>query len=381
MEASRYNRRNWLKVNSLALASLALPLCSAARLDQPLPSIPNHLLSTKGIRLVANENPYGPSKKAVQAIIESAHLGNRYQIPLRDALKEAIAKKENLKPENILIGAGSSEILGIIGHKYVHNKGSLLTSENTFPMMVGFMKNLGVETTEIPIDKNYRFDLTGIQNAVSEQTGLVYMCNPNNPTGTMVNTQKLERFCKEVAVTTPVFVDEAYIEYTIGGRKNSMAHLINDFPYVFISRTFSKIYGLAGMRIGYALAHEDVIADLKRYHSGFEISVSASGLSAALASINDNDFLDMSLNKNNAVKAYFYKSLDELNIPYAQSETNFVFFPLNKFRTNSDDFATAFKDQKIQIRPFPRKNPQWARITLGTWEEMEQVVSLLESLV
>lgn len=372
------SRRNWLK--SSALASLAIPFTGMAAV--PKNRSPNPFFhDTQLIRLNANENPYGPSEKAKLAIIESLSLGNRYQIDLREQLKAAIAKKEGLSPENVMLGAGSSEILGIVGVWAGAEKKTILSADRTFPIMMNLAENMGVNWQKTPLDKAHRFDLAAIKKAIRKDTGLVYICNPNNPTSTMLKKEELSNFCQSVSKSHPVFVDEAYIEYTPSGTQNSMAYLIKDNPNIFVARTFSKLYGLAGMRIGYALGHVDRISELKKYHSGYEISISSSGLSAALASLGDDDFLDFSLKKNEETKQLFYKKLKTWDVPYADSVTSFVYFPVDKFISKGQDFGQAFFDHQINCRPFPKEAPKWCRMTMGTTAEMEKALTVLEQLI
>lgn len=372
------SRRNWLK--SSALASLAIPFTGMAAMPRKINPNP-FFKETQLIRLNANENPYGPSEKAKLAIVESLSLGNRYQIDLRGQVKAAIAQKEGLSPENVLLGAGSTEILGIVGVWAGSQKKTILSADRTFTMMMNYAERLGGKWQKIPLDSAHRFDLTAIKKALQKDTGLVYICNPNNPTSTMVKTTDLEDFCQSVSKSHPVFIDEAYIEYTPGDTKNSMVHLVKDNPNIFVARTFSKLYGLAGLRIGYALGHADRIRELKNYHSGHELSVSSSGLCAALVSLEDTDFLDFSRQKNEQTKQLFYKKLKAWDVPYADSVTSFVYFPVDKFISKGQDFGQAFLEDGINCRPFPKKAPKWCRMTMGTNQEMEKAMGVLEKLM
>lgn len=367
----RHSRRQWIR-NGI-LAASALPFTPIASFAQKNIVVFAH---TEVIELNANENPYGPSEKARLAIIDSLHRGNRYPMEWRAELKAAIAVKEGVEPENVLLGAGSSEILGIIALRYGRAGGNIVAADRTFPILMQNAEQLGTTWKKVPLDTAHRHDMRAMEKAVDSDTRLLYFCNPNNPTGTVVKKEELVDFCKKMTSRVPVLVDEAYIEYTIGGTQNSVATHVANNPNLMVARTFSKLYGLAGMRIGYLLAHADTIADLKKYHSSFEMSVSSAGMQAALASLNDNLFIKNSREKTNAAKTYFCQQLDKWDVAYADSTTSFVYFPVAKFYQKGH-LGNALQAAKIDCRP----QPKWCRMTIGTMAEMQQVVRVMEQLV
>ncbi len=370
------SRRRWLQ--SGALASLALPFSSWTS-SSPQVGQAWDYGDPNMIRLHANENPYGPSEKAKLAIVEALSLGNRYQHDLRDRLKKAIADREGLKPENVLIGAGSMEILRHVGTHFGMKKGRVLSADMTYRTLPRYVEHLGGVWQKVPLDSEHRYDLEGMEKALSEAVDLIYVVNPNNPTGTTLATDQLKAFCKQNASQHHMMIDEAYIEYLPGGTQHTMAGLVRDYPQLMVSRTFSKFYGLAGMRVGYLLGHQDLIATM-REHSTYELSVSASSMAAALATLEDTAFHELTKAKNDEGNAKFSARLREWGIPYAPSHTSFVLFQIDEFIKGGADLGQSFEDAGIVCRPFPRNAPQWCRMTIGREAEMKQVVKVLEGL-
>lgn len=372
------SRRNWLRNTALAAGTLPFVKVSAFAKNGICTSNFPH---TQVIELNANENPYGPSERARLAIMESLSRGNRYPIEWRAELKAAIAKKEGLQPENVMLGAGSSEILGIAATRFGRAGGNIVAVDQVFSSLMKNAAHLGTTWKKTALDQDFRHDFKAFEKAIDRKTELVYFCNPNNPTSTMVKHDDLVNFCNKVSPTTPIFVDEAYIEYTPEGTKNSVAELVKENQNIIIARTFSKLYGLAGMRIGYALAHTATIKELQKYHSGYELSVSSAGMKAALASLNDTAFVDYSRQKNDETRQYFCSQLDKWDVGYAESVTSFVFFPVERFQQKNNHLGKAFLQEGIACRPFPLDAPKWCRMTLGTMEEMEKVVHVMKALV
>ena len=210
----------------------------------------NH--SSKGfgdrpVRLTSNENPYGFSPKAKQAILDYVELGNQYANGEKvTKLEKMIADREGLKSENVILGSGSGEVLCMAGVAYGWQDGEIITPDLTFPMIFRYAENFGAKIQEVPLNEKYKHDLEAMEKRVSGKTSLVYVCNPNNLRGTILPQKSVRDFCEEVSNKTTVFVDEAYLEYTDDYPGNSMVELVKQDKDVIVSRTFSKIYGMAG---------------------------------------------------------------------------------------------------------------------------------------
>ncbi len=376
---ARYlSRRKWLK--STALASLTLPIINSISTDLISDKVVN-LKDKNKIRISSNENPYGPSERAKAAIVDSLTVGNRYPRALRETLKEAIAKQEDLTADHVLLSAGSTEILKLLGDWLVQKNGNYLTVNNTFPILMMCTKSHGVQWQKVDLDEKFRIDLNRLDTALDDKIDAIYLCNPNNPTGTTLPSSALANFCKKLKPNQIAIIDEAYIEYTEGGIKKSMAKLIQQYPNVLVIRTFSKIYGLAGMRIGYALGDPSLISELKSKYIISESCVSSAGLAAAIASLQDPSFVTSSYNKNKKTRQFIMNQFDKWGIPYASSQANFIYYPIDKFEKKGGSFRTAMIKNNILCPPFKNDKSNYSRMTIGTQEEMETVISVLENLI
>jgi len=245
--ATSISRRAWLQRSAMAAAVLPI--------SRWYPSSDDflHVQRTDPgkIRLNSNENPYGPSDVARKAIIDSLMEANRYPWEYINILKEEIAVLEGYPSDHILITAGSTELLGLAGLTFGINGGEILACHPTFDVLPAYAAKIGCTWARTPLTENHQYDLGALSNAASLNTKLIFICNPNNPTGLELPYDDLKYFCEFHAMKYPVYIDEAYIELSPNGRKNSMAGLVEKLPYLIVGRTFSKVHGLAGMRVGY----------------------------------------------------------------------------------------------------------------------------------
>ena len=365
------SRRKWLR-NSL-LASSALMMTNG----KPLlgnPSVLNSMDSNGLIRLNWNENPFGPSPKALTAINEAVKHSNRYPDAMINELKEMLADEYGLRKNNLLITAGSTEVLSLLGQHAGLMKGEILTPYPSFPTMLRFGETCGASIKKVNLTADHKIDLKAVQKAISNQTKLIFICNPNNPTSTEVDNEALIDFCKRVPSDILVCVDEAYIEYSMNGVKGSMAPLINELPNLIICRTFSKAYGLAGLRIGYAISHADNIIAMAARHPGWELSTGVAPVAAALASYKDNDFLDMCISKNEEGRQIVYNAMDQWGIGYSHSSTNFIYVESARFQNN---VVTNLRKENVLITKWPDMKNH-IRISIGKPKEMQIFVKSIE---
>ena len=235
------SRRNWLKATALTGTALAF---SSGCLS-PLTDAQTKLGKTP-VRLTSNENPYGFSPKAKQAILDSVEMGNQYAYREKvGVLEKMIADREGLNPENVILGSGSGEVLCMAGAAYGWDNGELVTPDLTFTMIFRYAQHFNAKINKVPLNDKLELNLIEMEKRVSDKTSLTYVCNPNNPTGTMLPKNQVKDFCETVSKRSNVFVDEAYLEYTNDFPRNSMVELIKQDKNVIVSRTFSTIYGLA----------------------------------------------------------------------------------------------------------------------------------------
>jgi len=368
------NRRQWLKTSTLAFVGLMAGTGFIGCREQP--SAP--LSDSEGdtfIRIDSNESPYGISKAAREAITSSMGQSNRYPHLHYPELEELIAERENVTPDHIMLGAGSTEIMTTLIH-LSKTKGEILIADPTYFDFVYYAVKSDCPLNKVPLNDNFEHDVDAMQNQLRSQTALVYICNPNNPTGSITPKDKLFSFCDQASQRALVVVDEAYHEYVEDPAYTSMIELVREGKNVIITRTFSKIFGLAGLRIGYGMAQPETIKELKKMERNFA-SISWLSLKAAIASYQDRSFLQYVREKNEEVKLYLYEELKRLGYPHVLSHTNFVLF-----KTSQDALTMVeeFKKRHILVRAFEINRDHWIRVSLGTYEEMETFVSALEEI-
>ncbi len=359
------DRRHWLKTmgltGSLALVGnydlLGKNLASNAKYP------PRSLESP--IRLSSNENPFGPSEKVRQAIIDSFDIACRYPYSYSNSLFEAIAKKEGVSTDHIVVTGGSTEGLRITGLTYGIGGGEVITADPTFKALLTYAEKFGAHIHRVPLDDAQTHNLEAMAQRITSATRLIFVCNPNNPTGTLLKADKLKDFCQSASKKAVVFCDEAYIDFVEDPGFESMVQLVRKGENVIVSKTFSKVYGLAGIRIGYLVARPDIAARLRGNLAAF---TNVLALRAAEAALNDDDFYQFSLAKNKEAKQRIYAVLDALNLEYVKSHTNFIFF-----KTGRDirGLIADMRAQGVEIgRPFPPLT-DWCRISTGTLEEVD----------
>jgi len=367
-------RRQWLLQTGAVAAGLALGR-GAARADwaisPPHPSVDGEVRA----RLNSNENPYGPSERARRAMTEAFNEGCRYPWLHYKALEEMIAKKEGLSPDQVVLGAGSHEILRMAGMAYGLGGGEVLTAHPTFEGLENYADTIGAYVHRVPLRDNFELDLEAMDRRITQAIRLVFVCNPNNPTGTIVPGDRLRAFCQAVARRAVVLVDEAYHDYVEAPEYSSMLDLVREGHNVIVSRTFSKIHGLAGLRIGYGLARSDLASRLRQFRSGHSVNIL--GLRAAIASYQDAEFQAFSRRKNAEARSYLYQALEGLGYRYLPSHTNFVFFRIGQ---DVQAFREAMEKRGVLVgRPFP-PYMDWCRVSTGTMDEMKSFAAALREI-
>ena len=366
------NRRKWLQQIGIVTAGLGIAQFKT------FASPTTNLLAfappdDSPIRLSSNENPYGPSPLARTAMTESINNSNRYNWNTSGNLISALAKKNNVTDDNILIGAGSTEILDLIVQYFAFQKGSFIVANPSYTSWAKTAEKLGLKKISVPLTKDKQHDLTAMLAAITADTKLIYVCNPNNPTGTICESAALISFIQEATKKVTVMVDEAYLDFT---DQPSVSNLVTDNKNLIVVKTFSKIYGLAGARIGYAIAHKDTINhfadDLQTWANG---SVSVVSRAGAIASLTDNDFVSQCYSKNEAARKYTIEQLTQLNITCIPSHTNFIYFSLTNYKK---DFLALLKRNNIQGTYIYEEDGKWTRITVGTMDEMQKFITAIK---
>ena len=368
---STLNRRQWLQRSLLAGTGLMFTAQGPiwAKALQGINN-PDHPL----LKLNWNENPLGPPSSAVQAVIQGITEANRYPDPKIDALKVSIAQRNGLKKDQVMISAGSTELLSLLGQHVGLQKGEILTPWPSFPTLIRFGELCGAKIKKVDLGTHGIIDLNAIKENITATTTLVFICNPNNPTSTELPADDLIQFLKDVPETVLVCVDEAYLEYTQNGKDSSVVKLVDQLPNLIICRTFSKAYGLAGLRIGYALSQKQNIDALRTRHLGFEISAGLAPVLGAQASLDDEEFLTKCVTENQKGREILYAAFNNWGVDHYKSATNFVYAKSNRF---DPQVVVKLREENILISQWPDIMTGHLRVSIGKSEEMEQFVASL----
>ncbi|HKB91909.1 MAG TPA: histidinol-phosphate transaminase [Opitutaceae bacterium] len=356
------DRRQWLKTAGAALAGVALT--SQVSKLRAQHEVDKSAARAEPIKINGNENPFGPSPAAIAAIMQTVDISCRYPFKEAQALTKLISEKEGVPQDYIVLGVGSGEILDTTGIHYGLAKGEIVTAQPGYLQLINVAERFGGKAVWVPLDKELKHDLSAMASKVSDKTTLVYVCNPNNPSGTIVNAAELREFIKSVSPKAPVFVDEAYLDCADDYAGNTMVDMVRKGHNVVVARTFSKIHGMAGLRIGYGIMQPKIAKEIKAYSTG---SVNMLGVVAASASLQDKAFIDECRKKIKAGRDALVAVAKELNKPYAVPQGNFVFI---KTGMNIKDFSEKMKAENVLVgRPFPPML-DWCRISIGLPEEM-----------
>lgn len=378
---SNMNRRKWLKSGALLTGGLSLLPGAWNKLSAFSPTPSDENFNTCNIdqqialnappelkaRLFANENPFGPGDKAKKALSEALAISYMYPFMNVRQLGMKICATENVKEMNLMMAPGSSPIILAAAMHFAKGGGNLLTSETSYDDLPGKFKRFGGKIIEVPLTADYKLDLDAMEKKIDGNTALIYICNPNNPTATVLDPDKLRSFCERVSAKVPIFVDEAYIDYLDDPKGYSMMDCVRKGSNMIIARTFSKLHGFAGLRVGYGIGQPNMIDKLDQYAQG-DMSISATSASAALASYDDAEYLKGALQKTNASKEFLYSVLKQEGYEYIPSAANFVMFPL---KMEGNRFTQEMMKRGVGIRNWRLNGKDWCRVSIGRMEEMK----------
>ena len=327
------------------------------------------------IRLSANENPFGPAPAALDAIRAAFAQAARYPDDLAEELRDAIARLHGVPPAQVLLGAGSGEVLKWAAVTFAGPGRVLVEAEPTFEALSRHTRLAGGEVVRVPLNDRHEHDLPRMLDA-ARRADLVYLCNPNNPTATLTPGAGLREFVAAVPARTIVLVDEAYHHYVTSPGYASLMDLVASHPNLVVARTFSKIFGMAGLRCGYAVSGADTVARLAA-HQGWD-SVSALTAAAALASLGDLRHVRDHRDRNTATRAFVRTEVERLGRPVLPSEANFVMIDMGR---DVGPVIAALRDQGVLPGRRFAAMPQHLRVTIGTRDEMEAFLSAFRTLV
>ena len=362
------DRRDWLKQSALALAGLGLTPQLFAADKRRFFSPGNPIL------LNSNENAYGPSPLARKAILETYQFSNRYPDDYIPLLKKKIARHWKVNEENILLGAGSSDIIGLACQQVSKEKGNIITAEPSYRVWNNQAGSFGLGFNRIPLNEKRELDLAKMVSSIASDTRMLYICNPNNPTATICDQRLVGDKATEASQKTFVFIDEAYTEFA---ELDSLASLAAKNKNIVVAKTFSKIYGLAGARVGYAIAHPETIKSLSGYQPWSDAGVSVVSANAAMASLDDSEFVTGCCEKIKRAREVCYAAFKQLSLDYIPSHTNFILFNIDKIK---GDFVQQMQAKNIYVQFREHFNGKWCRVSMGTIEEMQEFVKALKEI-
>lgn len=370
------NRRAWIKRSG---AAGALSLLGGQAIASTLTAEEKRLFNPRPlgepIQLNFNENPFGPSAKVRETITNAFDLGCRYPSAMMDDLVDMLAKREGVTKDHIVVGGGSTEGLKVTGLTFANNGGEIIAARPTFLAMMNYAKQWGATVNWVDLDKTLTHDVDEMEKRISAKTKLIFLCNPNNPTSTLLPKDKLVDFCTSAAQKTIVFSDEAYYDFIEEKDYPSMVSLVKQGENVIVSRTFSKVYGLAGLRIGYLVAKPELANKIR---PNVVANTNVLAIKAAMSAMQDDDFYQFSLKKVREGKQLMYAAMDELGLEYLQSNTNFIFFKTGR---DIGTFNSQMLAEGVKVgRPFPPFN-EWCRISMGTIEEVQLFNKALKRVI
>ena len=372
MNTISISRRDFARLLGVgAAATIVRPPLSFAK---PTQSVTTPLAEGGIVRLSANENPYGPSPKAFQAITDSFGLACRYPDEHNNVLIDKLAKLNGVNHDQILLGDGSGEILKLCAETFTGpQNGKLVAADPTFEAILNNASANGAEVVKVPLTGSFQHDLPKMVE--SAKAGLIYVCNPNNPTASITPKDELRDFIARTPPQTTILVDEAYFHYADSPQYDSVIALVKDHPNLIVSRTFSKIYGMAGLRCGYCVAQKEMIDRLRR--NQMWDSVNCMALAAATASLDDLNHVPNGQRLNREAKTFVTSELDKMGYKQIPSQANFIMFDCKRPVV---PLIQAMKQRNVHVgRLFPAL-PNHMRLTIGKKTEMESFVSAFKQV-
>ncbi len=328
------------------------------------------------VKLGSNENPLGANPKVVEAIQGALTQVHLYPDGASRALRRALSGHYGMPMDWFMAGNGSDEVLLLIAAAFLNAGEKVLVSENTFSEYEFSGRIFDGEIVKVP-QTAHRYDLSAFRQKLDGNTRLVFLCNPNNPTGSYFTHAELEALLEEASPQTLVVVDEAYAEFAVAGDFPDCLGLMRKFPNLIVCRTFSKLYALAALRLGYAIAHPDLLLEMGRVKSPFNVGSLAQV--AGIAALEDKEFIRRSLEVNNEGRAYLESELHRLNLEFIPTQANFICFRTER---PAVEFCEDLARRGIIIRPLKSFGlDEWSRVTIGTREQNDAFVEEAEKLL
>lgn len=328
------------------------------------------------VKLASNENPFGVPESAKAAMAAAAADLGRYPDANGFELKAALSERYDVPADWITLGNGSNDILEIAAHAFVEKGQAIVYSQYSFAVYALATQGLGARAIVVPA-KDYGHDLDAMAAAIDAETRLVFIANPNNPTGTFIGAADIEAFLKKVPANVVVVLDEAYNEYLSPENQYESAAWVKQYPNLLVSRTFSKAYGLAGLRVGFAIAQPALTDLMNRIRQPFNVNSLAQA--AAIAALNDRQFLEQGARNNAAGYQQFVEAFEQMGLEYVPSYGNFVLVKVGKDLAAGARVNLALLKQGVIVRPVGNYGlPEWLRISIGLPQENAILISALQ---
>jgi histidinol-phosphate aminotransferase len=338
--------------------------------------------SSNVIRIASNENPVGPGQHVLDVIIGKFPEAGRYPFHATEqepVLVKTIAAKYGVANDQIVLGPGSGEILTNAVRAFTSPSKPLALAWPTFENPRDTAKKIGTEVRAVDLDKNLRIDIDKLVEA-SKGAGLVFFCNPNNPTATVHPADHVADFVKRVRAASPdtmILIDEAYHDYVTDPSYKTAMDIAKTTPNVFVTRTFSKAYGMAGLRLGYAVGAKEAVQVLNRYRMPYSVNLPT--IAAGIAALNNQAHIDQEARRNTAVKASTVKAFDQMGFKATDSQANFIFVNINR---PAAAFRDACREAGVMVgRDFPPYEKTHCRISIGTQAEMDKAVAVFRKVL
>lgn len=342
---------------------------------KPIEEVERELGISGSIKLASNENPLGPSPRALEAVQKALAGIHRYPDGGGYYLKRALARHHGLTPEHFVLGNGTNEVLELLAHACLDPGDPVVFSEGAFIVYLIVSQLASCELRTAPM-RDFTHDLEAMAARVDERTKVVFIANPNNPTGTAVGERALRRLLERVPERTLVVVDEAYCHFAHREDYPDAVKLLPEFPNLVALRTFSKVYGMAGLRVGYGAAHPEVISAMERVREPFNVNSLA--LAAAEAALEDHAHVERSIRVNAEGREFFVRELAALGLPFVPTQGNFMMVEVG----DAKGVYEALLREGVIVRPVTGYGfPRHLRISIGTPEENRRVVEVMADIV
>jgi histidinol-phosphate aminotransferase len=355
-------RREFALGLGAAVAAVQAPAAFARGSEQQSAAVPAK--RTGFIRLNFNENPYGPGAKVAAAITRSEGDAMRYPDEAYSELQKEIAALHKVAPEQIIVGFGSTEVLRAADVAFLGGDKNVVAAAPTFEAVLDYARVMRAPAVRVPLTLDARHDLPVMAAQCTSRTGIVYVCNPNNPTGTIVTRKEMQQFFDQVPKTTMILMDEAYHHFVDSPNYASATEWLDKLPNLVVARTFSKVYGLAGMRIGYGIGDKPVIAAMREQL--LQDNNSSAGIAAARVALQDQAHVAECRSRINGSRAWLMKQLKGLGCKVTDSQANFLMVDMG---SDVGPIIAKFRERGILVgRKFPSM-ATWLRVTIGTQEE------------